>query len=437
MKIRHKLLFRLSIFLLSSLLVVNPINFGGFPSSKVNAQSGNRPYVVFVNGYQDCCTWGRYEDGSPAPSMDIVISSLPSNPEIRYVPWDRFENGANQRSSTSNDAEFLRQAADFINQLDSSRPLILIGHSFGGDSLLSLVPRINRRIQFLGVIDPTAAGGLREPVTRRGIPSNVDYFFNRWQQNAVTSGNVVPFDSRAVNGSISGCRAGSCDQSEQSLARRQDGSEIRISCESWEVSCPGYQPWPGGSNGTKAKRLAHNDMPSDEYLQRQMADQISSVLANFRSVQTEVIGNNGWTGSITVDGGYVYLAAEGQLRRGVISGSRIQTEVIGNNGWTGSIAVDGGYVYLAAEGQLRRGVISGSRIQTEVIGNSGWTGSIAVDEGYVYLATAEGQLRRGVISGSRIQTEVIDNGGWSGSIAATDGFIFLTTPDGQLVRGSL
>lgn len=289
MKIRRSILFRLSIFLLSLVLVINPLNIGGFPrGGKVNAQSSVRPYVVFVNGYQDCCTWGR-NNGRPGSLMNIVSGALPPNSEIRYVPWDRFENGANQRSSTSNDAEFLRQAADFINQLDPNRPLILIGHSFGGDSLLSLAPRITRRIQFLGVIDPTAAGGLREPITRRGVPSNVDYFFNRWQQNALASANVVPFDSRLVNGSISGCRAGSCDQSEQSLARRQDGSEIRVSCEAHEVTCDGWR-LPGcnlsgcwrGSNGTKAKRLAHNDMPLDEYLQRQMADRIGSVLASFR-----------------------------------------------------------------------------------------------------------------------------------------------------------
>ena len=214
--------------------------------------------------------------------MDIVVGALPPNSEIRYVPWDRFENGANQRSTTSNDAEFLRQATEFINQLNPNRPLILIGHSFGGDSLLSLAPRIRRRIQFLGVIDPTAAGGLRAPVTLREVPSNVDYFFNRWQQNALALNNVVPFDSRLVNGSISGCRASNCDQQEQNLARNADGSEIRVLCTNLEISCEGYQPWPGGSNGTKAKSLAHNDMPLDKYLQRQMADKISNVLANFR-----------------------------------------------------------------------------------------------------------------------------------------------------------
>jgi len=323
MKIRRSVLFRLSIFLLSLVLVINPLSIDSLLGAKVNAQSSIRPYVVFVNGYEDCCTWGRYTNGSPDLLMDTVVGVLPSNSDIRYVPWDRFENGANQRSRTSNDADFLRQAAEYINQLDPNRPLILIGHSFGGDSLLSLAPRITRRIQFLGVIDPTAAGGLREPITRRGVPSNVDYFFNRWQQNALASANLVPFDSRLVSGSISGCRARTCDQQEQSLARNADGSEIRINCESWEVSCPGYQPWPGGSNGTKAKRLAHNDMPLDAYLQRQMADRISSVLANFRpsmsSTRQSIVGLRGIVhlqniGDVSFQGG-AFAGTKGESRR--------------------------------------------------------------------------------------------------------------------------
>ncbi len=316
MKNYRSILFSISIFLLSLVLVINPLNIRDLPVAKVNAQSLVRPYVVFVNGYRDCCTWGRYTNGNFDPYMDIVVQALPPNSEIRYVPWDSFENGANQRSSTSNDAEFLRQATNFINQLDPNRPLILIGHSFGGDSLISLVPRITRRIQFLGVIDPTAAGGLREPVTRRGIPSNVDYFFNRWQKNGLNSSNVVPFDSRLVNGSISGCRAGSCDQSEQNLARNQDGSEIRVSCNASEVTCDGWR-LPGcnfsgcwsGSNGTKAKRLAHNDMPFDKYLQRQMADQISNVLISYE--EGTLIRNS--SGAVwRIEGGY---------KRGIIHGS--------------------------------------------------------------------------------------------------------------------
>ena len=257
----------------------------GLPNQKpqeAQAQTTGRPYVVFVNGYQDCCAWGRYTNGSPDPFMDIVINTLPSNSEIVYVPWDRFENGTNQRSSTSNDALFLSQAEAILDNLNPNRPLILIGHSFGGDSIISLLSRIDRSIQFVGVIDPTAAGGFREPITRRTIPSTVSYFFNRWQKNGLGGDNVVPFDSRLVDGKVRRCDATrDCDQTDQNLARTSNGAEIRVSCGRLEVTCPGYEPWPGGSNGTKAKRLEHNNMPLDEYLQTQMANKIQQALANF------------------------------------------------------------------------------------------------------------------------------------------------------------
>ncbi|MCT7958476.1 hypothetical protein, partial [Laspinema palackyanum] len=289
MKVYRRILGSLVTFSLTFFLVINPLGIARFTTKKVDAQSSPRPYVVLVNGYQDCCVWNRQNRGI---YMGTVLRELERRgAEFRLVPWDTFRDGAGQISSTSNDAAFLREAADFINnRLERNRPLVLIGHSFGGDSLLSLAPRINRSIEFLGVIDPTAAGGLREPVTRRGVPSNVNYFFNRWQENAVASGNLVPVDSRLVNGSISRCQAKNCDQQEQSLARNEDGSEFRISCESWEVTCPGYRPWPSRSNGTKAKRLAHNDMPSDAYLQRQMANAINSAIS---SPSASGIDNNG------------------------------------------------------------------------------------------------------------------------------------------------
>lgn len=249
-------------------------------SQKANAQSSRRPFVILVNGYQDCCVWAPNNRGI---YMDVVFSKLKGrNAEFRLVPWDSFRDGARQRSNTSNDAAFLREATEFINnRLDPNRPLILIGHSYGGDSILSLLPRINRnrRIQFVGIIDATAAGGFREPTTRRVIPSKVDYFFNRWQKNGLGSDNIVPFDSRLVNGKVRRCNARNCNQVEQNLARRSNGSEIRQACKSWEVTCPGYQPWPGGSNGTKAKRLEHNNMPSDAHLQRQMATQADQAIA--------------------------------------------------------------------------------------------------------------------------------------------------------------
>ena len=260
-----------------------------------NAQS-NRPYVILVNGNADCCTWSLLDGGNVpqnrVPNMQKLLN-IP-NADFRMTAWDHFQSGGRQRQnidagvlgsySTSNDRDFINQASDFINnQLDPSRPLIIIAHSYGGDSVLKLAHRITRRIQFLGVIDPVGAGGFRTPIRNHGVPSNVDYFFNRWQENAFATDNIVPFDSRG-SGSINGCNARTCDQLEQSLARNVDGSEIRVSCESWEVTCAGYNPIPvslGGSNGTKATRLTHNPMPSDKYIEQQILDLFDLVFASY------------------------------------------------------------------------------------------------------------------------------------------------------------
>jgi pimeloyl-ACP methyl ester carboxylesterase len=241
--------------LLASALAISQNLFFVSGADQAKAQGSPRPYVVLVNGYQDCCVWSTSDRGV---YMGAVYRELQARgADFRLVPWDTFVDGAGQISNISNDKDFLDQAVSYINTLDPNRPLILIGHSFGGDSLLSLLSsrshQINRRIQFLGVIDPTAAGGLREPVTRRRVPSNVDYFFNRWQRNGVdnldliglrerlrmgggSARNIVPFDSRIVSGLISGgglisgCHGSSCsDQQERSTARRGDGSEIRVS----------------------------------------------------------------------------------------------------------------------------------------------------------------------------------------------------------------
>ncbi|MGQ4647644.1 RICIN domain-containing protein [Lyngbya aestuarii] len=251
-----------------------------------------RPYVILVNGNADCCVW------SSTSSLYMgELWNIP-NAEFRMTAWDHFQHGGRQRKnldigvlgrySTSNDADFIRDASDFINnQLAPNRPLVIIGHSYGGDSVIKLAHRVNRTIQFLGVIDPVGAGGFRTPIRDHGVPSNVDYFFNRWQENAFATDNIVPFDSRG-SGSINGCRAGTCDQRPQNLARNADDSEIRVSCGPQEVTCEGWR-LPGcnfggcwsGSNGTKAKRLTHNPMPRDAYIQRQVLERVNQAIAGF------------------------------------------------------------------------------------------------------------------------------------------------------------
>jgi pimeloyl-ACP methyl ester carboxylesterase len=213
--------------LLTSALAISQNLFfvSGADQAKAQAQGGLRPYVVFVNGQDNCCTWGRYTNGSIDPYMDTVIRALPPSADIRYVPYSNFRDGGRSSDDwTSVDTQFLRAGADFINnQLDINRPLIIIGHSYGGDSVLKLLPRINRRIQFVAVIDPVGTGGFRRIAQESSVPGNVDYFFNRWQENV-----MFPVDF-SRNGSIR-CNAKQCDQDSQNIARGEDGSSRTIEC---------------------------------------------------------------------------------------------------------------------------------------------------------------------------------------------------------------
>jgi hypothetical protein len=224
------------------------------------------PYIVLVNGYGNCCAWG-------------IIDRFPSmNAEVRSVPYSNFSQGG-KSGGTSNDSAFLQEGADFINnQLDPSRPLILIGHSFGGDSVLKLLPRINRKIQFVAVIDPVRTVGFRNPLKNIRVPSNVEYFFNRWQEN-------VPFPNDfKTNGSIP-CSANQCDQDSQNIARNADSSAVTTECRWDEVTCPGFvAPIPfvrKGRKGRKQVRVSHQDLPKDAFLQTDLGRKIKKQLAMF------------------------------------------------------------------------------------------------------------------------------------------------------------
>lgn len=255
-----RILKSMSAILCTSLLGVEL--WGG----KAAAQT-SRPYIVLVNGYNNCCAWGVTER---FPSM---------NAEIRSVPYSNFSDDS-KSNATSNDSAFLQEGADFINnKLDRSRPLILIGHSFGGDSVLKLLPRINRQIQFVAVIDPVRTGGFRVPLTNLRVPSNVEYFYNRWQEN-------MPFPNDfKTSGSIS-CRAKQCDQDSQNIARNADFSAVTTECSWAEVTCPGFvapNPLIGrrGRKGKKQVRVSHQDLPRDAFLQTDLGEKIKKQLSMF------------------------------------------------------------------------------------------------------------------------------------------------------------
>jgi pimeloyl-ACP methyl ester carboxylesterase len=180
----------------------------------------------------------------------------------------------------------LEEGASFINnELDRNRPLIIIGHSYGGDSVLKLLTRIKekdptRRIQFVAVIDPVGTGGFRAVAQESSVPGNVDYFFNRWQENV-----AFPNDFKR-DGTIR-CNAKQCDQEAQNIARGEDGTPRTTECRWDEITCPGFvAPIPfvrKGQKGRKQVRVGHQDLPRDPYLQRVLVDKIQQQLVAFRS----------------------------------------------------------------------------------------------------------------------------------------------------------
>lgn len=258
-----------TLFGVTSGLVIS--NFSQPNLGQLQAQSSSKnALIVFVNGSGDCC----------AEEMNQVRERVEPGNTLWTTSYANFRNGSTTTKvpvvnlSTNADALFIKEATKVINSQPPDRPIVLIGHSYGGDSILKVLPFITRRVQLVVVIDPVGTGGFRRVATSRVVPPNVDYFINRWQENGLTGQNIVPFDSR-INGQIRCTATKGCDQAAQNLVRKEDGSEVRVSCGWAEVTCR-----------TKAKRIEHNSMPEDAYIQKTVGDRIAEVLAAFRPPTT-------------------------------------------------------------------------------------------------------------------------------------------------------
>ena len=234
-------------------------------------KNGSGPVVFLVNGFGGC---------NPCIARPLHDKLKANGIAVYDFDWNDIYRRTQQNNFNLADAEFLQQMEGVINAVPQSRPIMLIGHSFGGDSSLKVAQRTSRRIELLGVLDAVELGGIR---TGRSVRSNVGYFFNRWTSNpslipGISVGAGIPLNAR-MSGEVS-CSAGTCDQKEQSYAYQADGSAIRDNCKSWEVTCPGYNPIPGGSNGTKHRRITHGDSDAiykDELIQEQLFQKIQQL----------------------------------------------------------------------------------------------------------------------------------------------------------------
>ena len=159
-----------------------------------------RAVAFLINGYTGCCIPKGVKKFLEEP-QGVVVNVGNLNDLERKRDSGDFDP---REVVNTSDEYFVQQMRDAIAKIPETTLIILIGHSFGGDAVLQVAKRVRpRRIAFLGVLDPVGRGGLRENVTWP-VPSNVDYFFNRWQQNPpfpadILKGrekmNVLPLDA--------------------------------------------------------------------------------------------------------------------------------------------------------------------------------------------------------------------------------------------------
>lgn len=264
-------------------------------------RAGEGPVVILADGFGDCCTHrmttlidglkalgaefpavaGRGLDGSSYGDYVVPWNSFTDRDQgfqveldpSRYVQKAMAEGGSSRSllGLTSNpaglatdqgvidkvmgavrrgsDEKFVEEVSTYVNGLPAERPVILIGHSFGGDSVMEAAKKIHHEVTFLGALDPVGAGGLRRLERSRKISSNVRYFYNRWQNNG-----FFPFDY-VSNGAFTGCQAREkCDQGKQRMALTAAGTAT-------------------------GAELGHVEFPSDAGMQNEILGIIRTLLA--------------------------------------------------------------------------------------------------------------------------------------------------------------
>eukprot|EP00562_Extubocellulus_spinifer_P003270 CAMPEP_0178488976 /NCGR_PEP_ID=MMETSP0696-20121128/10138_1 /TAXON_ID=265572 /ORGANISM="Extubocellulus spinifer, Strain CCMP396" /LENGTH=462 /DNA_ID=CAMNT_0020116763 /DNA_START=6 /DNA_END=1394 /DNA_ORIENTATION=+ len=251
------------------------------------SQAEAKDILVLVDGNNDCC----------AGSMNRVkrFARDEKHMTVMNVVWSNFKENWSSGAALDDQGKqrFVASGKEYLENLPAGTNIYMIGHSWGGDSALRLVDAYqgsNVNFRLLALIDPVGTAGQRSVMVNTNyVPSKVEYFYNRYQTN-----QPFPVDFLA-NGKFL-CYAQTCDQDEQSTHKNADGSSVRVSCEAYEVTCPGYDPtpkckvvWRGlksylkcepGSNGTKMKRAGHSGLATDGYVEESLKRIIDQLIRN-------------------------------------------------------------------------------------------------------------------------------------------------------------
>ena len=264
-----------------------------FLASPLKVKAQPRRIAIFINGYQDCCSSGITDTKNAFSEMGIDWFDNPW--DSVYPISDRQEQINPGEVTTVGSERFRTQMTQYLSSLPEGTEIFLIGHSFGGDSILHFLDNYQNyrtggkgavKIRLAAVIDPVGYAGTRANAVSNTVGSNVEYFFNRWQTN-----NAPPVDFINNGGRIANCQAEVCDEKEHSTARNSDGTARKVNCGKLEVGCEGAKWITQGINsrydpGRKNEPRRHNDMPTDDFIEAQIIDVVKGLVATARKTSS-------------------------------------------------------------------------------------------------------------------------------------------------------
>ena len=230
-----------------------------------------QPVAYLVNGFGGCCIPMDVRNFIESHGGLVHVSNwndILNDNGSTHTPGGNpggFPYGGTPDPFT--DDSFVADAVSAIEAQPASSPIILVGHSFGGDSILEVARALradapDRRIAVLATLDPVGRGGLRSNVTSP-VPSNVDYFYNRWEQGPLPNagGPPPPFDY-LLSGHLSS-NATQSDQREQSVQKNSQG---KTKYEDYLHLIP--------------RALSHSGLPNDAWVEKQLENVLFAKVFN-------------------------------------------------------------------------------------------------------------------------------------------------------------
>ena len=142
---------------------INGVSEDQIASTTVN-NLGSRTHVFLVNGVgdngiNDNFDRGRYDDN------DYLSRFQSFGFDVHVSDWDNLHT-QDGHGPDSSDQQFVTDLANQINSYGPSEHVILIGHSYGGDSILKVANATTHQIDLLATLDPVGPLGFRSSVAK-------------------------------------------------------------------------------------------------------------------------------------------------------------------------------------------------------------------------------------------------------------------------------